>query len=52
MVATFLMKAECLICQCLSSLMLSDTAESSPALNVVQHEDRLIHYPLTGEACG
>lgn len=27
--AAFLMKAECLICQCLSSLMLSDTAESS-----------------------
>lgn len=23
-----------------------------PAFSVVQHEDRLIHYPLTGEACG
>lgn len=27
-------------------------SKEQPALNVAQHEDRLIHYPLTGEACG
>lgn len=27
-------------------------SREQPALNVVQHEDRLIHYPLTEEACG
>lgn len=27
-------------------------SREQPALNVVQHEDRLIHYPLTGEPCG
>lgn len=27
-------------------------SREQPALNVVQHEDRLIHYPLTGDACG
>lgn len=51
-VATFLMKAQCLICKCVFSFIPRGTTESGPASTVIQHECRLIHYPLKAEACG